>query len=194
MSERLPFVWQAPGVAIEEVLLIGGSAGVGKSTVGWEVSVQLNRLQVAHWHLEGDVLDAAWPRPPDDQNGERMTVNTMRAMAGVFAAEGYTRCVHVQTASVIDSHLVTQALGSVRLLGVLLTASEATRCNDSPTARSARTSTDTWRARGAWPSIWHGNPHLGLCEWRQMTGQSRRSHRKSSSTPAGHETHSPMPR
>ena len=114
-------------VAIEQVMLIGGAAGVGKSTVGWEVSVQLNRLQIAHWHLEGDVLDAAWPRPADDQNGERMTVNTMRAMAGVFAAEGYTRCVHVQTASVIDSHLVTQALGSVRLLGVLLTASEATR-------------------------------------------------------------------
>ena len=90
-------------------------------------SVQLNRLQVAHWHLEGDVLDAAWPRPEDDQSGERMTVNTMRAMAGVFAAEGYTRCVHVQTASVIDSHLVIQALGDVRLLGVLLTASERTR-------------------------------------------------------------------
>lgn len=114
-------------MAIEQVLLIGGPAGVGKSTVGWEVSVQLNRLQIAHWHLEGDVLDAAWPRPEDDQDGERMTVNTMRAMAGVFAVEGYTRCVHVQTASVIDSHLVTQALGNVRLRGVLLTASEATR-------------------------------------------------------------------
>jgi hypothetical protein len=114
-------------VAIEEVLLIGGPAGVGKSSVGWEVSVQLNRLGVAHWHLEGDVLDAAWPRPADDQNGKRMTVNTLRAMAGVFAAEGYTRCVYVQTASVIDSHLVTEALGEVHMVGVLLTASEATR-------------------------------------------------------------------
>ena len=119
--------WQASVVAIEEVLLIGGPAGVGKSSVGWEVSVQLNRLQVAHWHLEGDVLDAAWPRPEDDQDGQRMTVNTLRAMAGVFAGEGYTRCVYVQTASVIDSHLVTEALGKVRLSGVLLTASEATR-------------------------------------------------------------------
>lgn len=100
---------------------------MGKSTVGWEVSVQLNRLRVAHWHLEGDVLDAAWPRPLDDLHGERMTVNTMRAMAGVFADEGYTRCVYVQTASVIDSHLATRALGDVRLLGVLLTASDATR-------------------------------------------------------------------
>jgi hypothetical protein len=114
-------------VGIEEVLLIGGPAGVGKSSVGWEVSVQLNRLQVAHWHLDGDMLDAAWPRPEDDQDGKRMTVNTMRAMAGVFAAEGYTRCVYVQTASVIDAHLVTEALGKVRLSGVLLTASEATR-------------------------------------------------------------------
>jgi hypothetical protein len=114
-------------VAIEEVLLIGGSAGVGKSSVGWEVSVQLNHRGISHWHLEGDVLDAAWPRPRDDQDGQRMTVNTMRAMAGVFAAEGYTRCVYVQTASVIESHVVAQALGNVRTVGVLLTASEATR-------------------------------------------------------------------
>jgi hypothetical protein len=74
-------------VAIEEVLLIGRPAGVGKSIVGWEVSVQLNRLGVAHWHLEGDVLDAAWPRPADDQDGQRLTVNTLRAMASVVAGE-----------------------------------------------------------------------------------------------------------
>lgn len=113
-------------MAIEEVLLIGGAAGVGKTTVGWEISVQLNRLAVAHWHLEGDVLDAAWPRPVDDQDGRRMTVNTLRAMAGVFAAEGYRRCVYAQTASVVDFGLVTEALGNVRLHGALLTASEAT--------------------------------------------------------------------
>lgn len=114
-------------MAIEEVLLIGGAAGVGKSSVGWEVSVQLSRSAVAHWHLEGDVLDAAWPRPTDDQDGQRMTVNNLRAMAGVFATEGYRRCVYVQTASVVDFGLVTQALGGVRLQGVLLTASETTR-------------------------------------------------------------------
>ena len=106
-------------VAIEEVLLIGGPAGVGKSSVGWEVSVQLNRLAVAHWHLEGDALDAAWPRPADDQDGQRLTVNTLRAMASVFSSEGYRRCVYVQTASVIDSGLVTQALGKVHMTGVL---------------------------------------------------------------------------
>lgn len=56
-----------------------------------------------------------------------MTVNNLRAMAGVFATEGYRRCVYVQTASVVDFGLVTQALGGVRLQGVLLTASETTR-------------------------------------------------------------------
>jgi hypothetical protein len=114
-------------VAIEDVLLIGGPAGVGKTSVGWEVSVQLNRMGIGHWHLEGDVLDAAWPRPADDQDGQRMTVNTMRAMAAVFAAEGYTRCVYEQTASVIDYHLVQTALGEVHMSGVLLTAAEGTR-------------------------------------------------------------------
>ena len=114
-------------MAIEEVLLIGGAAGVGKSATGWEVSVLLNRRGVAHWHLEGDVLDAAWPRPADDQHGERLTRRTLAAMAEVFADEGYTRLVHVQTASVVDQHLVTAALGDVRMQGVLLTATSRTR-------------------------------------------------------------------
>jgi len=114
-------------MAIEDVLLIGGAAGMGRSSVGWETSVQLSRSAVAHWHLEGDVLDAAWPRPADDRDGRRMTVNNLRAMAAVFAAEGYRRCVYAQTASVVDFDLVTRALGEVRLHGVLLTASERTR-------------------------------------------------------------------
>jgi hypothetical protein len=114
-------------MGIREVLLVGGAAGVGKSTVGWEISVQLNRLGVAHWHLEGDVLDAAWPRPVDDPHGERLSVRTLRAMAAVFADEGYTRCVFVQTVSVVEHQLVTEALGRVALTGVLLTATEPTR-------------------------------------------------------------------
>ena len=114
-------------MAIEEVLLIGGAAGVGKSATGWEVSVLLNQRGIAHWHLEGDVLDAAWPRPADDQHGERLTRRTLAAMAEVFSDEGYTRLVYVQTASVVDQHLVTAALGDVRMQGVLLTATEDTR-------------------------------------------------------------------
>jgi hypothetical protein len=95
-------------VAIEKVLLIGGAAGVGKSSVGWEVSASPTRASVAHWHLEGDVLDSAWPRPDGDPTGQALTMKTLRAMAKVFAGEGYRRLVYVQTASVIESD--TEAL------------------------------------------------------------------------------------
>ena len=74
-------------VAIDEVLLIGGPVGVGRSTVSWEVSVQLSQLRIAHWHLEGDVLDAAWHRPEDTETASELRStqcahHTMAALAG----------------------------------------------------------------------------------------------------------------
>lgn len=114
-------------MAIDEVLLVGGAAGVGKSSVGWEMSVQLKRAGIAHWFLEGDALDAAWPRPPDDLDGSRLSVKNLRAMAEVFGGAGYIRCIYAQTASVIAQPLVRAALGQIRMQGFLLTATEATR-------------------------------------------------------------------
>ena len=46
-----------PGVMRSEVLLIGGRAGVGKSSVGNEVHVQLSAARVWHAFIEGDNLD-----------------------------------------------------------------------------------------------------------------------------------------
>lgn len=115
------------GVAIEEVLLIGGAAGVGKSAVGWEMSVQLKRAGFAHWFLDADVLDAAWPRRDDDLDGSRLTVRNLRAMGEVFSSEGYTRCIYSQAAAVVDQNLIIEALGPVRMKGFLLTASEPVR-------------------------------------------------------------------
>lgn len=114
-------------MAIEEVLLIGGAAGVGKSSVGWEVSALLTRASVAHWHLEGDVLDSAWPRPAGDPSGQALTMRALHALAEVFASEGYYRLVYVQTASVIESDLIAATLGGVQMTGCLLTATQATR-------------------------------------------------------------------
>lgn len=114
-------------MAIEEVLMVGGAAGVGKSSVGWEMSVQLKRADIAHWFLEGDALDAAWPRTPDDLDGSRLSVKNLRAMAEVFGGAGYTRCIYAQTASVVAQELVREALGQVRMQGFLLTATESTR-------------------------------------------------------------------
>jgi adenylylsulfate kinase-like enzyme len=44
-----------------QVLLLSGPAGVGKSTLGWEIAAQLRRLGIAHVLLDSDELDRVWP-------------------------------------------------------------------------------------------------------------------------------------
>ena len=46
-----------------QLLLITGPAGVGKSTLSWEMSAQLAAAQVAHAVIETDELDRVFPRP-----------------------------------------------------------------------------------------------------------------------------------
>ncbi len=67
-------------------------------------------------------------------------------MAVVFADEGYTRLVYVQTASVVDQHLVTAALGDVRMQGVLLTATEKTRAARLTDREQGSDLSGTWKA------------------------------------------------
>ncbi|WP_457582952.1 AAA family ATPase [Ensifer canadensis] len=46
-----------------ELLLITGAAGVGKSTLSWELSAQLAEANVAHAVIESDELDRVFPKP-----------------------------------------------------------------------------------------------------------------------------------
>ncbi len=46
-----------------QILLITGPAGVGKSTLCWEIGAQLAAAQVAHAIVETDELDRVFPRP-----------------------------------------------------------------------------------------------------------------------------------
>jgi hypothetical protein len=46
-----------------QILLITGPAGVGKSTLCWEMGAQLADAQVAHAIVETDELDRVFPRP-----------------------------------------------------------------------------------------------------------------------------------
>jgi adenylylsulfate kinase-like enzyme len=54
-------VKHAVGSTGYEALLTGGRSGVGKSTVAWEVSAQLQDRSMAHCRIEGDFLDQAYP-------------------------------------------------------------------------------------------------------------------------------------
>ena len=76
-----------------QVLLLSGPAGVGKSTLGWEIAAQLRRLGIAHVLLDSDELDRAWPlRAAEQQQLNRANLTTFWANA---AALGHSRLVFV---------------------------------------------------------------------------------------------------
>lgn len=112
-----------------EVLLIGGRAGVGKTTVGWEVSARLRAAQVAHAVIDGDFMGAVHPAPPGDEQRSDITARNLAAVWANYADLGYRRLVYTNTASVLDmaAPMFRRAMGDdVRLVRVLLTATDET--------------------------------------------------------------------
>nr|WP_042179535.1 hypothetical protein [Kibdelosporangium sp. MJ126-NF4]CEL13876.1 FIG01124804: hypothetical protein [Kibdelosporangium sp. MJ126-NF4]CTQ88244.1 FIG01124804: hypothetical protein [Kibdelosporangium sp. MJ126-NF4] len=110
-----------------EVLLIGGPAGVGKSTVGWEVSALLRARDEPHCLIEGDIMDQIHPAPPGDPHRAAITERNLAAIWANYADLGQRRLIYTNTASILDVPLVTRAMGpSTRATSVLLTASHDT--------------------------------------------------------------------
>ena len=112
-----------------EALLIGGRAGVGKTTVGWEVSAQLAAAGLAHAHIEGDMIGQVHPAPAGDPDRVDVTERNLAAIWGNYALLGCCRLVYTRTVSVLPEYgeMIQRALtGEARLIRVLLTASDAT--------------------------------------------------------------------
>ncbi|TXS52470.1 hypothetical protein EAO75_08040 [Streptomyces sp. uw30] len=112
-----------------EALLIGGRAGVGKTTVGWEVSALLRAAQVAHAVIDGDFMGAVHPAPPEDPRRADITARNLAAVWANYAELDYRRLVYTNTASVLDmaAPMFRRAMGDgVRLIRVLLTATDDT--------------------------------------------------------------------
>ncbi|WP_369166684.1 hypothetical protein AB5J49_01790 [Streptomyces sp. R28] len=112
-----------------EALLIGGRAGAGKTTVGWEVSARLRAAQVAHAVIDGDFMGAVHPAPAGDAPRSAITERNLAAVWGNYAELGYRRLVYTNTVSVLDeaAPMFRRAMGErVRLVRVLLTATDVT--------------------------------------------------------------------
>jgi hypothetical protein len=110
-----------------DVLLIGGRSGVGKSTLGFEVSRQLQDGDIAHCFIEGDNLDQVFPAPDDDPVREKISEANLAAMWANYRALGQRRLVYTNTAAVISAPWITRAVGGeVRFFGVLLNAGDET--------------------------------------------------------------------
>jgi hypothetical protein len=112
-----------------ELLLIGGRSGVGKTTVGWEVSARLRDAGVAHAIIEGDFMGQVHPAPAGDPDRLKITERNLQAVCANYADLGYRRLIYTNTLSVLPelAGMFERAIGpDVRITRVLLTASDAT--------------------------------------------------------------------
>ncbi|MFF7640291.1 hypothetical protein [Streptomyces canus] len=112
-----------------EVLLVGGRAGVGKTTVGWEVSARLRAARVAHAVIDGDFMGQVHPAPEGDPHRAAIGERNLTAVWGNYAELGYRRLVYVNTVSVLEEStgMFRRAMGDgVRIVRVLLTATDET--------------------------------------------------------------------
>lgn len=112
-----------------EVLLIGGRAGVGKTSVGWEVSARLRSAHVAHAVIDGDFMGQVHPAPEGDPHRAAIGERNLTAVWRNYAELGYRRLVYVNTVSVLDeaTGMFRRAMGdAVRIVRVLLTATDET--------------------------------------------------------------------
>ncbi|WP_122619792.1 hypothetical protein [Streptomyces sp. Tu 4128] len=115
---------QAP--ARRELLLIGGGSGVGKSSVGWEVSALLREAGTAHCLIEGDGMDQIHPAPEGDPHRTAVTERNIAAVWANYAALGQRRLIYTNTVSILEAPMIVRAMGGggVRVTRVLLTAGE----------------------------------------------------------------------
>ncbi|PAZ09133.1 hypothetical protein CLM62_48185 [Streptomyces sp. SA15] len=112
-----------------EVLLIGGRAGVGKTTVGWEVSARLRAAGVAHAVIDGDFMGQVHPAPEGDPHRAAVAERNLTAVWRNYAALGYRRLVYTNTVSILEeaADMFRRAMGDdVRMVRMLLTASDET--------------------------------------------------------------------
>lgn len=117
-----------------QLLLITGPAGVGKSTLCWELSAQLAAVQVAHAVIETDELDRVFPRPGSEEL-ERIWPGTtdvssinLAAIWSTYRALGHERLIMsgVMMHLDFDRRWILAAIPDARITVVRLAATEPT--------------------------------------------------------------------
>lgn len=115
-----------------QLLLITGPAGVGKSTLCWELSAALATAQVAHAVVETDELDRVFPRPTTEEL-DRLQPSTidvssinLAAIWSTYRALGHTRLIMsgVMLHLAFDRRWILAAIPDAEITVVRLAVSE----------------------------------------------------------------------
>jgi hypothetical protein len=117
-----------------EILLITGPAGIGKSTLCWEIGAQLAAAELPHAIIETDELDRVFPRPTAEQldalrpGTTDVSALNLAAMWGTYRALGHTRLIMSGVMLHLKSEYqwISQAIPDAKITTVRLVGSEST--------------------------------------------------------------------
>jgi hypothetical protein len=74
-------------------LLVTGPVGVGKTSVAFEMTELLEKLDVAHAFFDIDGLTYFHPKPADDRFGERFAISALGTLFPQLQAQGLERLI-----------------------------------------------------------------------------------------------------
>lgn len=153
------------------------------TTVGWEVSAQLQAARISPLHDRGRQPRSGIPAPPGDHTQSRphqLTEANLAALWRNYAALGYLRLIYTNTVAVLKPDLISRAMSGIQHTpAVFLTATEAT-ARDRLHAREADTQLDAYLTRRA-----------TMARHVETTAPPSVCHRLVSPPIVGHESQSP---
>lgn len=106
------------------VLLLSGPAGIGKSTLSWEIAAQLRQCDIPHVVLDSDELDRAWPM----SRAQQEALNRANLSAFWANASALGHCRLVLAGVFLDSAdalaWITEAIPAALVTRIVLDASD----------------------------------------------------------------------